>query len=77
MKLETAEAVADYLSAKCYTASVEEEYSGRAMFGKTVPAIVTNAPAAIVGFAVAEVTNNDFREVPKRQDNMGLDMVYY
>lgn len=77
MKLETAQNVADYLVGRCYEATVDEEYSGRFMYGKTVPAIVTNAPAAVVGFAVAEMTENDFREVPTRSDNMGLQMVYY
>lgn len=77
MKLETAQNVVDYLVGRAYEATVEEEYSGRFMYGKTVPAIVTYAPPVVVGFAVAEVTENDYREVPQRSDNMGLQMVYY
>lgn len=53
------------------------EYSGRGMYGKTCPAIVTDAPAAVVGAAVIEAGGSMY-DVPSRSDSMGRgSMVFY
>ena len=66
-----------------YNASVRENYSGRGMFGESVPAIVTDAPAVFVGFALCHTIEPYYvivaqQYLPDRSDNMGRDdMVYY
>lgn len=46
----------ELLEEKGHEASFREGYSGRAMYGKTVPAIVTGAPATLVGAAIVQAT---------------------
>lgn len=76
-----------------FEASVMVNYSGRAMFGKTVPAIVTDAPGTMVGWAVmaavvdirarrgdtdaVSLLDGSDHAIPRKIDNMGLSFVYY
>lgn len=71
-----------------YHAELRAEYSGRAMYGRTVPAIVTNAPGTIVAWAIMCVLAERFDNccdlqvesesyIPTGQDQMGMDRVYY
>lgn len=77
--------VVERLQQAGHEAEVFPDYSGRGMYGRTCPAIVTDAPAALVGFMVAAVVAGDDETyvedhtdlVPTRSDNMGLSMVYY
>ena len=80
-------AACDILIEHGYEADYRPDYSGRAMYGDTTPAIVTDAPSAKVGWAVCIAVRNEHNEqdaidlaeriVPHRSDNMGLSMVYY
>ena len=83
-KVKLYEAAVEFLNDEGYDAEVREDYSGRGMYGKTTPAIVTEAPAALVGYAIGLVAEdlaltdcNPKDLVPVRSDNMGLQMVYY
>lgn len=77
--------VVEHLQEAGYESSFYPDYSGRGMYGRTCPAIVTDAPSALVGFMVAAVVAGDDETyiedhtdlVPTRSDNMGLSMVYY
>lgn len=70
-----------------HEAQFRADYSGRGMYGRTCEAIVTDAPAALVGYIIAcaihvatdgEGNMEDHIElIPMRSDNMGLSMVYY
>lgn len=84
-KIELYRAAAEMLEAEGWESSAQEAYSGRGMYGTTCPAIVTEAPAVVLGMALAMAMDelglsvgDPFRAVPQRQDNMGRDaMVYY
>lgn len=91
-KLELFRQVVSILDEAGNESSLEEEYSGRGLYGKTVPAIVTDAPAALIGWAfcmaLAEQEKIDsewpadsigevYGLIPRRTDNMGLSYVYY
>lgn len=56
---------------------IREEYSGRAMYGDTVPAIVADTDVRPELFYAAGVLGIDFEDVPKRIDSMGLGVVIY
>lgn len=45
------EAAANLLNEQGYDATIQPQYSGRGMFGARVAALVTSAPAALVGMA--------------------------
>ena len=68
MRKSTAEKIVKRLQDFGYKASIYEGYSGRAMYGRTVIGISTNAhPSA-------------FRGIIKRSmkvDNLGLGYIYY
>lgn len=77
-------AACDILQDEGYDARFRPDYSGRAMFKHTTPAIVTDAPAVYVGAAVyaaaIDVRSDEcwaWDAVPGRQDQMGLQRVYY
>ena len=81
-------AAAQLLEDEGYSAVVRTGYSGRGMEGNTVPAIVTDAPGAMVGWAItAAACLDDFeipdefeipgKDIPKNQDHMGLSLIYY
>lgn len=91
-KLELYRQVVSILEGLGHESSLDEEYSGRCMYGKTVPAIVTDAPAPLIGWAIcmALAENDEFcaewpadsisdaqKLVPARSDSMGLSAVYY
>ena len=71
----------DALNSEGYSAEVYEDYSGRGMFGDTVCAIVTDAPAVMLGWAITAVMHDldehDVAFLPRRVDSMGLGHVYY
>jgi hypothetical protein len=73
-----------------YDAYLYDDYSGRGMYGRTVPAIVTSISPVLMGayamLAASDLLSYDgideiFDEIvdilPKSQDNMGLSMIYY
>ena len=86
---EIYEAACETLAGEGWEASVRPDYSGRGMFGQTTPAIVTGAPGAMVGWAISRVLvesdpddgseglDEALRAIPKREDAMGRDTVYY
>lgn len=78
------ETAAEMLQAEGWDSDFRPDYSGRGMYGTTCPAIVTDAPAVVVGVAFCMAMDelgmsvgDPFRAVPQRSDNMGLSMVYY
>lgn len=76
MNLDNAHAIAEAIEDEGYDAEVREEYSGRGMFGRTVPAIVTDAPLTMIGWA-AGTLDISWDEVPTRTDSMGRQTVVY
>lgn len=50
---EVFDRAAEILRSEGYEASVQEDYSGRGMSGRTTPAIVTDAGGVRVGWAIA------------------------
>lgn len=85
IKLKVYEEAVDLLQQEGYEASTRDDYSGRAMYGKTCPAIVSDAPVPKVGAAVAQAMV-DLEEchdtpimslIPGRSDGMGRDQVVY
>ena len=73
-------------------AEVRDGYSGRGMYGKTVPGIVTGAAMSEVTWAVTYAVMDSLEGegmdvydrmeavknlMPTREDNMGLDYIYY
>lgn len=83
--MEVFEAVADAIANETGEEARAREYSGRAMYGKYVPAIVTDADGTTVGTTFSEVARRDFdwtdadvrKHTPSRTDSMGLSTVYY
>jgi len=89
---EVLEATVRRLQDMGFEADLRAEYSGRGMFGKTVPGIVTRAPGVLVGLCIAgaviEVASGgierpdpediDFVDYQLRhEDGMGLSTIYY
>lgn len=83
---------AQILEERGHESSCRARYSGRAMYGAEVPAIVSEAPAMLVAWAVLIAMCEDVeddedaltledinpRDLPYRSDNMGRTaMVYY
>lgn len=56
---------------------VREDYSGRGMYGKSVPAVVADNDIRPALFYAAGELGIDFDEVPQRLDSMGLGVVIY
>lgn len=75
MTKEQAEKVVAILEKEGIEASVYENYSGRCMFGATCVGIVCGDLLA-VGSAMAKA-KIPAKDRPRRQDNMGLDMIVY
>ena len=86
--VDMAQAVVQLLEQTGAEASVEPEYSGRGMFGRTAVGIVTDAsPVSLgvaIGQAVAEgrsgwrdLTWHEAMRAFARQDNMGFDRIHY
>ena len=76
------EMVCEYIQDNGYDCSFRENYSGRFMYGREVPAIVTDAPATLVGFLISEVLADNGIEVDAdyvdlQEDSMGRQKVYY
>lgn len=79
----------ELLDEEGWEATFRRDYSGRGMYGSTVPAIVTDAPGPVVGGAVYAAALEfscemlpAFREfaglLPEYTDSMGLSSrVYY
>ena len=67
--------------------SLDESYSGRGMYGKTVPAIVSSLNPMIIGATIArallletdDINSLEYVEeyLPQRTDSMGYDKVFY
>lgn len=77
-------AIVEQLQNDGYNARFKERYSGRHMYGVTVPAIDTEASLArvtFVGCTVAEENGIPVNEIdallPHQTDSMGLDFVHY
>lgn len=72
-----------YLQERGHEASFRAEYSGRFMYGDKCAAIVTDAPAALVGWACCcasydlEGCSAFDATVPTKEDSMGLSRIYY
>ena len=74
MNLKQAEKIVELILADEGEASLYPDYSGRGMFGKTVPAVVTGDD---FGFYAAKAGLSK-SQLPGRRDHMGkTDMVYY
>lgn len=52
LRMEVYPGAVDLLEEMGYLSELRPAYSGRGMHGQTVPAIVTDAPATVVGHAV-------------------------
>lgn len=79
LTVDQAEAIVDELANihPWLEASVREEYSGRGMYGDTVVAIIMEEDDRVaLGYAAA-LAGVDYRDVPRRADNMGLGVVIY
>lgn len=79
-KLEIFREAAEWLSDGGFETEVRDDYSGRGMYGRTCPAIVTDAPPTFVGFAVGLACEDmvDVHDmIPAREDSMGLRRVFY
>jgi len=76
MTIEQANQVCEILSDDLYEATVQTNYSGRGMYGRSCIAIRYNGPATLVGAACSKagVENGS---IPKRIDRLGFDEVYY
>lgn len=55
-----------------YDASIDDDYSGRGMYGKTTHSVTSNATPQ----TVAHLCGQYDLPIP-RSDNMGMDYVYY
>jgi hypothetical protein len=76
MTIEQAQRIASYMEGNLNCeAEVREDYSGRGMYGKTVPAIVTDNAVAL-GYAAGVLGIPD-EDLPTRRDSMGLGFVFY
>lgn len=78
MTLDQAYDIADAMDLLYVEATVRESYSGRGMYGESVPALVVDGPgdAMAIGYAAAQA-GVSWEDVPKRTDDMGLGMVIY
>jgi len=70
MKLESAEAIVDFLGNEGIEAEVYEDYSGRGMFGSTTAGVVAGVATEIT-WAMGRAGIDDSRRV----DNMGGDCI--
>ncbi len=75
MNVEQAKEIIVVLKNEDLEAAISETYSGRAMYGKTCVAIITDHVAA-VGWAAGKI-GMWWDDVPKRTDNLGLSQVVY
>ena len=75
MNLEQATKIVERMEAEGAKASVYPSYSGRGMFGKTCVGITTDSPE-LVGYCASEA-GVPRKELPKRSDSMGLDLILY
>lgn len=80
--------VCELLEDHGHEADLRPEYSGRGMYGATVPAIVTEAPSVMIGILIVQVlvdagletweaAEEAMEMAPKRSDSMGLSKVLY
>lgn len=84
-KLEIFRLAVELLEVNGHEAELREEYSGRGMYGKAVPAItIDGGSGMLLGWAVTCAAINLEHEaedvemiLPQRSDSMGLGMVYY
>ena len=90
--LEAYEQAAEMLENEGYRANTRKGYSGRGMCGNEVPAIVTDAPGPMIGWAITYVVHvesdpdgdyyGNFEEiavkyVPQNMDSVGKSTIYY
>ena len=83
-KLVIYEKACELLGERGHEAQVRNDYSGRAMYGNTCVAIVTSANGAMVGWAIACAAHEAGEEpheceamIPRREDQMGKEQIYY
>jgi len=72
MKQDQAQLLSDALYDEGYDASINDDYSGRGMYGKTTYAVTSDAAPDDVAYACGKADLSR-----PQSDNMGLDFVYY
>ena len=72
MKVDNAEAIADFMESEGVDVTVHYDYSGRGMYNKTTTGVVTKNLADVV-YAMGRLNIEDRRRV----DSMGLDTIVY
>jgi hypothetical protein len=75
--VEAAQAAVERLEDEGYEASVYPDYSGRFMYGETCVGIVTSPGASLALGAALAAVGVAAEDMPRRTDNMALDMIYY
>lgn len=76
MELEQATEVMHFLQDAGYEAELYENYSGRAMYGKTTTGVTTDANPGTMESLEDEMEECEI-ETGFRHDSMGLDFIYY
>ena len=89
-KLTTYRRACELLAESGYEADFRGAYSGRAMYGRTVPAIVCDASGPIIGWAIAtaytalycdddpqDLLDASRAMMPTRMDSMGMSTIHY
>ena len=82
LRAEIYERACEILEEEGFESDFRPDYSGRAMYGSTVPGIVSDASGPVVGWAIciamAHVAKGmELDMIPRRTDNMGLSTIYY
>jgi len=76
LTVDEAERVVVCLQNKGIEAYIDENYSGKSMYGNTTVGIITTASPLLIGYIFCLI-NIPFSKVPVRQDSMGYDTIYY
>ncbi len=76
MTADQAENIVDALSEYGVDAEVREDYSGRGMYGNSVPAIVINDERVLMTIGYVGATLDiELEDLPRRTDSMGRDSI--
>lgn len=78
MTIEQANEIEDVLVDLGYEVEVRDDYSGRGMYGATVPAFVADDTGVMtaIGYAAA-IAEVPLEDLPRRTDSMGRGVVIY
>lgn len=76
MHIKVAEAVVEAIKNMGAEADVCENYSGRGMNGEETAGIVTNEPAAVIGWIMYDL-GYAIEDIPVREDLLGFYKIYY